>query len=147
MILLALTFPDGLLGFSDLKNYVLEQDREDNLFLWLKSVDKPDVKFPVIKTLDHGGNIVGLSQADLEKVGPASSPTGFEYLSIVTIPDDCLSMTANFKAPIVINLDTNKAFQCILNKSEGRIREPIFNRLRESVLKKQEVDIAARAGK
>ena len=54
--------------------------------------------------------------------------------SIVTIPEDPTQMTANLKAPVVINLDIRRARQCVLQDNHLAIREPIFLKLQQRVV-------------
>ena len=41
-----LTFPEGLLGFRDLREFVLVDDPNDDIFAWLQSCELPSVAFP-----------------------------------------------------------------------------------------------------
>jgi flagellar assembly factor FliW len=43
-------------------------------------------------------------------------------------------MTANMKAPIVINVQTRGARQCVLQDNALAIREPIFAKLQQRVV-------------
>ena len=53
---------------------------------------------------------------------------------IVTIPEDAAQMTANLKAPIIINLKNRASRQCVLSDNALAIREPIFAKLQARVI-------------
>lgn len=56
------------------------------------------------------------------------------FFSIVTIPDDPTMMTANLKAPVVINIKARMGRQCVLQDNGLAIREPIFSKLQQRVV-------------
>jgi flagellar assembly factor FliW len=63
------------------------------------------------------------------------------YFSIVTIPEDPTLMTANLKAPIVVNIEARTARQCVLQDNNLAIREPIFTKLQQRVVQNPDVAI------
>ncbi len=129
-----LTFPEGLLGFKDLREFVLLDDPNDDIFAWLQSCELPSVAFPVLEPeiFGHKYNI-SLNRTDLEalKLTAAEVPS---FFNIITIPDDPTQMTANIKAPIVINLKGRLARQCVLQDNHLAIKEPIFTKLQSRVV-------------
>ena len=54
--------------------------------------------------------------------------------SVLTIPEDATQMTANLKAPIVINLKAKIARQVVLQENEYNIKHPMFKELRAHLL-------------
>ena len=128
-----LTFNEGLLGFQDLREFVLLDDPNDDIFAWLQSCELPSIAFPVLEPelFGHKYNLI-LNRTDFEslKMQQGQSPA---FLSIITIPDDPTQMTANIKAPIVINLEQKIARQCVLQDNQLAIKEPIFKKLQERV--------------
>jgi len=65
--------------------------------------------------------------------------------SIITIPDDPTKMTANMKAPIVVNIADKTARQCVLQDNNLAIREPIFLKLQQRVLASPGISIKSQA--
>ncbi len=136
-----LTFNEGLLGFQDLRQFVLLDDPNDDIFAWLQSCELSSVAFPVLEPELFGHKyIADLSRTDSDclKMKPGQSPA---YLSIITIPDDPTQMTANLKAPIVINLEQKIARQCVLQDNHLAIREPIFTKLQSRVVQNPQTSI------
>lgn len=129
-----LTFPDGLLGFKDLREFVLLDDPNDDIFAWLQSCELPTVAFPVLEPeiFSHKYNI-SLNRTDLEalKLSVGEAPS---FFNIITIPDDPTQMTANIKAPVVVNLKARLARQCVLQDNHLAIKEPIFTKLQSRVV-------------
>ncbi len=129
-----LTFQEGLLGFKDLREFVLLDDPNDDIFAWLQSCELPTVAFPVLEPeiFGHKYNI-SLNRTDLENLKLAAVDTP-SFFNIITIPNDPTQMTANIKAPIVINIKAKLARQCVLQDNHLAIKEPIFTKLQSRVV-------------
>jgi flagellar assembly factor FliW len=63
------------------------------------------------------------------------------FLNIITIPNDPTQMTANIKAPIVINLEAKIARQCVLQDNNLAIKEPIFTKLQNRVVQNPQTSL------
>lgn len=136
-----LTFNEGLLGFKDLRQFVLLDDPNDDIFAWLQSCEVPSVAFPVLEPELFGHKYaISFNRTDLEslQMKPEQSPI---FLNIITIPDDPTMMTANIKAPIVINLEKKVARQCVLQDNNLAIKEPIFTKLQSRVVQNPQTPI------
>lgn len=138
-------FPEGILGFNTLRKFVLLDDPTDDIFIWLQSCDEPAIAFPVLEpelfTINYQ---VQLTKHDLEALALPLA-TGFRSFVIITIPKDPTQMTANLKAPIVINVEKRVARQCVLQDSQLAIREHIFSRLQQRVVQNPQVPIKNQA--
>lgn len=129
-----LHMPEGLLGFQDLKSFLLLEDPRDEIFMWLQSVSEPSIAFPILEPelfLDHYSP--QLARSDLIGLDFKTGDV-LRVLCIVTIPDDPTQMTANLKAPVVVNLRNHYARQCVLQDNQLAIREPIFEVLQRRVI-------------
>lgn len=136
-----LTFPEGMLGFADLRKFALLDDPNDEIFAWLQSCEAPQIAFPVLEPELFSANYkVNLTKGDLEALKLSSSDKA-RYFSIVTIPDDPTQMTANLKAPVVVNVADRVARQCVLQDNNLAIREPIFTKLQQRVVQNPAVAI------
>ena len=124
-------FPEGLLGFSELKTFVLLDDPDDDIFAWLQSGENSHVAFPVLEPeLFSPAYQVNLGKRDMAAL-KIQSMDRVRIYTIVTIPEDPTQMTANLKAPIVINIPERLACQCVLQENDLPIREPIFTKLQQ----------------
>lgn len=127
-------FKEGLLGFGDLKGFVLLDDPDDDIFAWLQSSEKPEIAFPVLEPeLFIPDYKISLSKRDMESLNLAEMKNYAVY-TIITIPEDPTLMTANLKAPIVINVKTREARQCVLQENDLPIRQEIFSQLQQRLV-------------
>ncbi len=134
-------FPEGLLGFQDLRQFILLDDPNDDIFAWLQSCELPSIAFPVLEPEIFGQyyNVsLTKNENELLKLTPEQKPT---FMSIITIPDDPTQMTANVKAPIAINMNYKIARQCVLQDNHLAIREPIFVKLQSRVVQNPNTSI------
>ncbi|MFM6926939.1 MAG: flagellar assembly protein FliW [Bdellovibrio sp.] len=136
-----LNFPEGLLGFADLRKFVLLDDPNDEIFAWLQSCEAAQIAFPVLEPELFAANYkANLTKGDMEALKMTAQDKA-RYFSIVTIPDDPTQMTANLKAPVVINVAEKTARQCVLQDNNLAIREPIFAKLQQRVVQNPAVAI------
>ena len=126
-----ITFPEGMLGFSKIHEYVLIERTDDSLFVWLQALKKPSVAFPLLEPQIFEMNYrVDMEEAD-RKLLKLDKLKFAKVFAIVTIPSDPTKMTANLKAPIVINLKKRLAHQVILHNQEYPIRRAIYAELQK----------------
>lgn len=129
-----INFPEGVLGFGSLRKFVLLDDPNDEIFAWLQSCEEPNVAFPVLEPELFAANYsISLSKSDMEALKMTNMERS-RLFTIVTIPDDVTLMTANLKAPLVINVDQRMARQCVLQDNNLAIREPIFAKLQQRIV-------------
>ncbi len=136
-----ITFPEGLLGFQDLRQFVLLDDPNDDIFAWLQSCELPSVAFPVLEPEIFGQyyNVnLTKNESELLMLSAEQKPT---FMNIITIPDDPTQMTANVKAPIAFNMQHRIARQCVLQDNNLAIREPIFVKLQSRVVQSPNTSI------
>jgi flagellar assembly factor FliW len=107
---------EGMLGFEHIKRYVLLSQDKETPFLWFQSVDDGSLAFVVIHSF--------VAKPDYEPVIPddevklleitAAGPEDVVVLSVVTIRSDPFHVTANLRAPIVVNTKKKLAKQVVL---------------------------------
>ncbi len=111
-------FENGIIGFPKMKNFALIHDSEDegnpSTISWLQSMEEPNYALPVIDplTIEPGYNPV-IEDEFLEPLGHMTEENTF-VLVTVTVPADIKEIAVNLKAPIVINTETNRAGQIIV---------------------------------
>lgn len=120
----------GLLGFPEFTKFCLVDPGDDVLILWLQSLENPEISFPILEPkifkLDYTVRLSAqeLRELKLENINHSA------VFSVLTITDDVAQMTANLKAPIVINLRERIAKQVVLQENEFSIKHPMFKELR-----------------
>lgn len=129
-----INMPEGLVGFNNLTKYVLLDDPDDDLFAWMQSCEDGSIAFPILEPELFAANYkIDMTRYDLGALNMENMERA-RVFTIVTIPDDPTQMTANMKAPIVINVAERIGRQCVLQDSKLEIREPIFQRLQQRVV-------------
>lgn len=98
-------FENGILGFEDLKEFVLISDEETLPFKWLISLEKPEIGFPIISPWYLDLQYDPGDEFDLEKL---------VLMVIVILEDENKQMSANLKAPVVFDVENQKGWQTIL---------------------------------
>ena len=135
-------FSEGILGFSNLRTFVFLDDPNDDIFAWLQSCENPSIAFPILEPQLFESNYnVSLSKGDMQNLQLEDPKKGFQVFTIVTIPNDPTQMTANLKAPVIVNVKKRIARQCVLQDNKLAICEPIFSRLQQRVVQNPQATI------
>lgn len=125
-----ISFPEGILGFPELNQYCLVDPADDTLILWLQSLDRPEVAFPVLEPkIFKTDYVVKLSAQELKHLKLETVQQSIVF-TILTIPQDVTQMTANLKAPIVINLREQTGRQVVLQENEYTLKQLMFRELK-----------------
>jgi flagellar assembly factor FliW len=120
-----LRFPMGLLGFEQIKEYLLVSDPAEEPFRWLRVKDNPALAFVVVEPFmavpDYQPDI---PQPDVECIGLTRPGDALLY-SIVTLHGGERA-TINLKGPIVINRNTGVGKQVIIaNAANYSVQHPL----------------------
>ena len=121
----AVRMPTGMLGFEEIRDYVLTTNPEEHPFAWLQVADNAALAFvvmdPFIALPDYQPDI---PQTDVEFLKLKQADDAL-LLGIVTIHDDQRA-TVNLKGPIVVNRHTHVAKQVIIaNAGTYSISHPL----------------------
>lgn len=119
-----ISMPLGLLGFEQVKKYVLLVTPEEEPFLWLQMLDNQNQGFVVITPSSAvPAYAPDIAVQDTEFLN-IKSPADALILNIVTVRNG--QATVNLKGPIVINRHTLIGKQCIpTNVAEFALQHPI----------------------
>ncbi|TCW42208.1 flagellar assembly factor FliW [Thermohydrogenium kirishiense] len=127
-----LHFDDGIPGFEGLKSFILLSVDEYTPFKWLQSLDDTDIAFviidPKVVVKDYEVRI----DEETVKLLEIKDINHVLVYAIVVIPDEIEKMTANLKAPIIINAENNKGMQILLDNDEYMIKHPILKELKNA---------------
>lgn len=126
--------PQGVLGFPEFTEFCLVDPADDTLILWLQSTQSPEIAFPLLEPkIFKPEYSARLSAAELREL-KLENINQSAVFSILTISDDVAQMTANLKAPLVINLKEQVAKQVVLQENEYSIKHPMFKELRAHLI-------------
>ena len=129
-----ISIPSGILGFADEQNFCLVDSGDDTLILWLQSLSNPHLAFPVLEPkVFKNDYVVRLSAAELREL-KLNSIKDAAVFTILTIPSPMTEMTANLKAPVVINTQQKVAKQVVLQENDQPIKHPMFKELRTHLM-------------
>jgi len=129
-----ITFRDGLLGFDNLKRFFVVDPGDNTFILWLQSADDGKVAFPIIEPQIFAHDYdVQLTPFEINNLG-LDNPGDARVYSILTITQDITEMTANLKAPIVINNKNKLGKQVILQDSKLSVKHEMYKELRRSIV-------------
>lgn len=129
-----ITFPQGMLGLSDLQKFTLlystQEDGSRPSISWLQSIDEPGLAFPVIiPTIVYEDYNPIVEDEIIAPLGELNDDN-LTVLVTVTVASDITQMTTNLKAPIIINSDTRLGCQVIAENPEYEIRYKIYEKLK-----------------
>jgi flagellar assembly factor FliW len=123
-----LHFPEGVLGFVNLRDWVL-MDAAEQPFYWLQSVERQEVAFvlldPRVFRPDYAP---GVEPEELAEIG-IQAPEDSLLFSIVTVPEDPNRMTANLQGPVIINRKTRVGRQCVSLDPRWHVRHVILEEM------------------
>ncbi|MEA3486360.1 MAG: flagellar assembly protein FliW [Thermodesulfobacteriota bacterium] len=116
----------SILGFEHLGKYVLLTQDEKTPFCWFQSVEDGSVAFVVINSLAVKPDYEPVVSDDDVKLLEIASPEDVILFYVVAIRSDPFNVTANLRAPIVINAKKILAKQIILVDSDYSVQYPIM---------------------
>ena len=116
-----------IIGFNELKKFIILDLNKDNFFKWLQSVEDPALAFPIVSvfsmdvdySIDLPDNVVeSLKIKDVESL---------LVMNVASIPqNNPQGTTINLLAPIVFNVEELLAGQVILSGSGYYNSFPLF---------------------
>lgn len=106
-----ISFSDGIIGFENLKKFIL-LSQEDGLFFWLTSVDEPEIVFPLfpVKLLVNEYNEI----------------ENFEAFGIVKLDKTPSNISINLKAPVYLNQEQRVGYQKIFDDDKYPLNYQLF---------------------
>lgn len=119
-------FPEGLFGFTDIKDYIpLALQNESDALICLQSVEEYSLSFILMNPfLLYADYAPVLSEED-EKFLHVVHDDAISYYVICVIHDSMEESTVNLKCPIAVNTETRKARQVILDNPLYKFRHLI----------------------
>ncbi len=125
-----ITFPMGIIGFENLTKFALiyDSEREERSKIsWLQSMEEPLMVLPVINPIDICDEYTPVIEDELLK--SIGDPADIDVLIFVsmTIPSDLTKMTANLKAPFIINTAERSAMQIIVENADYEVKYNVYD--------------------
>jgi flagellar assembly factor FliW len=118
-------FPNGLIGLGGTR-YALLARNEDSAFVWLHSLDDPDLAVPVTNPFRFYNDFeVELSDDEAARIGLSDTDDPAVYVT-VRATDSLEDFSANLYAPILIS--GGRGHQVINQSANALVRAPLFQR-------------------
>lgn len=124
-----LEMPEGLLGFSQCKQFVILEDPAQAPFQWLQSLDNPDLSFVLVDPLIIKPDYQIQVPREEVEILELADPRDARILVVVVVPQDTQKASANLKGPIVINPKNRRAKQIVLMDEKYPTRYPFLQEL------------------
>ena len=119
-----LQFPEGLIGFEELRDFVVMPNEKEGPLFWIQSVDDPQAAFILTDPTDFyfDYNVVPDGR-ERQKLGIDENGDCL-IVSVVSVSTD-RKITLNLAAPILFAPETNRALQVILEGTNFSSQTPL----------------------
>ncbi len=129
-----ITLERGMIGFPDLQKFALIYDEEKGLkassVMWLQSMDDTQVAFPVMQPNQIKPDYSPMvSDEMLIPLGELNEDNTYVLVTLTAMPKK-EDTTVNLKAPIVINTETKRGCQLIVD-DDYPVKFKIYEALKE----------------
>lgn len=125
-----ITFEQGLMGFENCKKFTIIYDTskgKESSISWLQSMDQPELAFSMISPFYVMKDYNPIVESEwLEPLGEVNEDNLVIFV-LMNIKSDVTKLTANMKAPLIINSDTCKGAQLIVENQDYEIRYNIYD--------------------
>jgi len=116
-------FPFGLIGLGGLR-YALIDNNPGTGFLWLHSIEDPALALPVVRPEQFFSEFsLQIAAEDRERIGADTAAGAQVYVTVRATPDP-LDITANLRAPLVIQ--DGHGYQVINTDEQSPLQAPLF---------------------
>ncbi|HEY3282782.1 MAG TPA: flagellar assembly protein FliW [Armatimonadota bacterium] len=122
----------GFIGLEECVRFTLLEHRPDSPFLWMQSLDRPELAFLVTDPFSFFSDYeVEVGQED-QTVLSSGGPEDLLVLVTVTVRGAGEEVTANLLGPLVFNLGQRIGKQIILPGDRYKTRHPLTPLRREA---------------
>ncbi len=119
-------FEEGLIGFSEFKDFVLMENESIAPLRLLQSLESPEIGFLVLDPTSLVSNYFDLiPPREWESIG-VQDRTKLLAFVIVVIGSTPESSTGNFQAPLLVNYQEMVGKQIILTDSDFSVRQSLI---------------------
>ena len=120
------TFKKGLPGLDEYKDYEIQEIEGGEEFKLLQCNEKKELGLVIISPFQVEKEYEIKITDEIIKNLRITSPEDVLVYSTVTLNSDPKKITANLRAPILINVHTGLAEQLITENEKYKIKHPIF---------------------
>ena len=118
-------FNKGILGFDELKKFILVDLEEYEPFKLLHSIEDDEVGLIVSSPYDFFEDYeIKLSEETINNL-EIKSPEEVQVITTITLNSDAKKITTNLQGPIIINITSKLGEQIIIDNSKYKVKEPL----------------------
>jgi len=119
-----------IIGFGELRKFIILDTSSDSFFKWLQSTEDPSLAFPIISVFSMNVQYsIDLPDEVVEKLN-ITNVESILVMNIASIPqDNPQGTTINLLAPLIFNIENQCAGQVILSGSGYDISFPLFKKI------------------
>ncbi len=130
-------FENGIPGFENLHLFALISDADEPDLHYLQSAEEESVCFVVTPPAALVGSYdIDINDELVQELG-IEDPTDVYIYTILTIPEALTELTANLKAPILVNFKNRRGVQGVLSNTRYSIRHKIISEVEEATVTKE----------
>lgn len=120
-----ITFDKGIPGFEEYKTFIVNDIEENDRYKMITSKENIDIGFIAISPFEVKKDYeIDLKDEIINELKIESS-NDVLVLNLITLGKTLENSTVNLKAPIIINIKSNKGRQLILQDDKYNIKEPL----------------------
>lgn len=119
-----LHFPEGLIGFENLHDFIVMPNKKNGPLFWIQSVDDPEIAFVLTDPTNFFLDYKIVPSKEEKTILKISSEEECFILSVVTVPPS-REITLNLAAPILFSPKMNLAIQVVLENSPYETKTPL----------------------
>ena len=121
------TFAEGLVGFPHLESFVLIQHDDDSQFRWMQSTDSGDIAFLLVDPARYvAGYEPEVPDSLAESLSLDEDTPRLVYTIVSIPPGKPEEMTINLAGPIIINTESGRAKQVVIEDEQYAIKHRVF---------------------
>ncbi|MGB9498891.1 MAG: flagellar assembly protein FliW [Dissulfuribacterales bacterium] len=103
----------GLFGFTNLSKYIIIHQRSQGPFVWLQSLERPELAFPLIDPhLIYPDYVLEISREEADEIG-IEDENDVKIFVLVAIQAGNKRLQLNMQGPLIINQKNNLAMQFV----------------------------------
>lgn len=124
-----ITFEHGIMGFEEYKRYTIlyDLDEDDKATIsWLQSLEEPGFALPVVNPLSVKSDYNPIIEDEVLNSLGEIVDENLVILLTLTVPNDITKMSVNLKAPFIINSDTRKGCQIIVENQDYEVKYNVY---------------------
>jgi flagellar assembly factor FliW len=117
-----ISFPSGLMGFSEYKRYIL-MDYKDTSLKWLQAVDAPHVAFIVVQPFEFFPDYSVSIEDSIRDLLEIEHEDDVSILTILRVEGE--KVTVNLQGPLVMNSLNKKGMQIVNDDPRFSCKAPL----------------------